>query len=102
MMQQAEILAFAFGVLFSHNKLIGDCCRLGFCLTISVVFSICFRYLECVHPIWHKSHFSRRKLYLVLGFTWFFGLVFILPMYVLTSKVKENRFSNMTLLFSSD
>ena len=35
----------------------------------------CSRYLELVHPIWHKAHFKIRWLYAALTFASIFGLL---------------------------
>ena len=34
------------------------------------------RYMEIVHPIWHKTHFKRKWLYICFAIIWPFGIVF--------------------------
>ena len=44
------------------------------------------RYLELVYPIWHKTHFKMRYIYITIVFVWIFGLVEMGHM-IPTSKV---------------
>ena len=46
-----------------------------------------YRYLELVHPIWHRTHFNTRWLYISFGINWVFGVVFNAAYIVPTVKV---------------
>ena len=51
---------------------------------MSLIFS---RYLELVHPIWHKTHFNIRWIYISFAVNWIFGIIRNAYLLV-TSKVK--------------
>ena len=51
----------------------------------TLIFS---RYLELVHPIWHKTHFKVRWIYISFAFNWILGITLCLHL-VATSKVNS-------------
>ena len=56
------------------------------------------RYLELVHPIWHKAHFNIRWLYTSLVFVWVFGLLLnVCTMH--TTKVKWFKLTILLTVF---
>ena len=46
-----------------------------------------FRYLELVHPIWHKTHFKIKWIYISFVINWQFGPILIAAHHVPTTKV---------------
>ena len=49
------------------------------------LFSI--RYLEIVHPIWHKTHFKKKWLYICFVVVWFSGPALYAAFWIPTVKV---------------
>ena len=45
------------------------------------------RYLEIVHPIWHKTHFKKKWLYICFAIIWPFGMTFNAAYMIPTTKV---------------
>jgi hypothetical protein len=45
------------------------------------------RYLEIVHPVWHKNHFTSHMAYWMIGFVWVFG-----PLYNLAYEVVQKLY----------
>ena len=47
-----------------------------------------FRYLELVHPVWHRANFNTRWLYISFGINWAYGIIFngayIIPISMVT------------------
>ena len=56
------------------------------------------RYLELVYPIWHKTHFKMRYIYITIVFVWMFGLVEVVEV-IPTSKVGNLMILNLIKLF---
>ena len=50
-------------------------------------FAYFFRYLELLHPIWHKVHFKIKYLYVALIGCWIFGIGLNAAYVIPTSKV---------------
>ena len=46
-----------------------------------------YRFLELVHPIWHKTHFKIRWIYISCATTWMFGVIFNFTYDIPTTKV---------------
>ena len=57
------------------------------------------RYIAIVHPIWHRSKFTRAKLGLLLSLAWLSGPVFQLPYSILTSGITETGQCSILSLF---
>ena len=55
--------------------------------TYSLVFLTIERYLEIVHPIWHKVNFNSYMVIVALVIIWVIGPVYYLPYIIPTSKV---------------
>ena len=56
-----------------------------------VIFcSLLTRYLEIVHPIWHKTHFKKKWLYICFAIIWPFGIVFNSAVWIPVTKVIQN------------
>ena len=49
--------------------------------------SFTFRFLEIVHPIWHKTHFKKKWLYICFALIWPFGMTFNAAYMIPTTKV---------------
>ena len=49
--------------------------------------SLIDRYMELVHPIWHRTHFKKSWLRVVIPFTWLFGVAVIGSHHLSTTKV---------------
>ena len=47
----------------------------------------CCRYLELVYPIWHRTHFKMRYIYIAIAFVWTFGLSLNAAYMIPTGKV---------------
>ena len=45
------------------------------------------RYLEIVHPIWHKTHFQIRWLYTIFIINWLVGIGFNAAYHIPTTQV---------------
>ena len=58
------------------------------------------RYLELVHPFWHKTHFKKQWIYINFVFCWMFGIVLNLSFLIPTSKVKYLAHMSHSLLSS--
>ena len=60
-------------------------CLLGY-------LSLCLsndRYVELVFPIWHKTHFKMRYIYMALVFAWTFGIGLMGAYMIPTGKVSD-------------
>ena len=62
-------------------------------------WSNCFRYLELVHPIWHRTHFKMRYIYMAIAFVWIFGLGLNAAHMIPTGKVILIYLYKSSLLF---
>ena len=49
------------------------------------------RYLELVHPIWHRAHFKKNWIYISCITTWVFGITLKLVHHIPTSKVIKQK-----------
>ena len=49
------------------------------------------RYLEIVHPVWHKNHITRRSIYTILVLSWVVGMGWTLPFGVGASGVIQGK-----------
>ena len=58
----------------------------------SLSAKIIFRYLELVHPIWHKTHFKIRWIYISIAVTWILGITINFAYHIPTTKVKHLSF----------
>ena len=56
------------------------------CILYNCLFFI-IRYLEIVHPIWHKTHFKKKWLYICFAIIWPFGMTFNAAYMIPTTKV---------------
>ena len=52
-----------------------------------VIIMNCCRYLELVHPIWRKTHFKMRYIYMATAFCWVFGVTVNASYMIPTGKV---------------
>ena len=47
------------------------------------------RYLKVVHPFWSKKHLKRWVVYAAMVFAWIGGILFVVPVSLLVSQVKD-------------
>ena len=74
----------------SIRSMIGRYCILLECILVTILFSpFCCRYLELVHPIWHKTNFKIKWIYISFVINWQFGPILIAAHHVPTTKVGE-------------
>ena len=52
-----------------------------------ILSSLLTRYLEIVDPIWHKTHFNKKWLYICFAIIWPFGIVFNAAIWIPIQKV---------------
>ena len=62
-----------------------------FCSPLLTLYNVSvfllIRYLEIVHPIWHKTHFKKKWLYISFAVIWPFGITLYAAFWIPTSKV---------------
>ena len=46
------------------------------------------RYLELVHPLWHRMNFKKSWVFIGIGINWIYGIAIVVAHHVPTSKVK--------------
>ena len=51
------------------------------------ILVVCNRYLELVHPIWHKTHFKKYWIFIGIFINWFYGITIIAAHKLPTTKV---------------
>ena len=49
-----------------------------------------FRYLELIHPLWHKAHFKIKWVYVTMVGCWCFGIGLNASYMIPTTKVNKN------------
>ena len=49
------------------------------------------RYLEIVHPVWHKTHFKKKWLYISFAVIWPFGFAFNAVTWIPAKKVNRGK-----------
>ena len=62
---------------------------------IIITRSLIARYMELVQPIWHRTHFKKSCIFVVIPFTWLFGVAIIGSHHLSTTKVTRQYSSNM-------
>ena len=73
------------------------------CSTYNMLALTTERYLQIVHPLYHKANFTRQKAYCMLGAVWFIGPAYNLILGVPTSGIvngnceKTNQFPSMAV-----
>ena len=51
------------------------------------MYSFVNRYLELVHPMWHKTHFKKNWMFISFVSTWIFGIALKASHIIPTAKV---------------
>ena len=72
---------------------------------LTCLFVIYHRYLELVFPIWHKTHFKMKYLYIAIAMSWIFGIGLNAAYVIPTSKVFyicQNYLLSMIRLYIMD
>ena len=64
-----------------------------------VFFLYIYRYLELVHPIWHRAHFKIWWIYVSFVLTWLLGCGLMAVHIIPTTKVKKSSFFYKNLIF---
>ena len=54
------------------------------------------RYLELVYPIWHRTHFKIRYIYMAIAFVWVFGIGLNAAYMIPTGKVGSENIANLS------
>ena len=54
-----------------------------------LLFIVPFRYLELVHPVWHRTNFKIKWLYISFGINWVIGIAFNAAYTLPTTKVRS-------------
>ena len=49
------------------------------------------RYVMVVHPIWHKNHVRAWMIHSAIAFTWIYGTVTNVPLYIETSRIVDGQ-----------
>ena len=55
------------------------------------------RYLELVYPIWHRTHFKIRYIYMAVAFVWVFGIGLNAAYMIPTGKVGSENIETFVM-----
>ena len=76
---------------------------IGFVASLyNLVFLSIERYLEIVHPVWHRNFFDRNKLVMIIAFVWLMGVVFQTAAYIPHSGLVQGTCYTMSFWVNYD
>ena len=63
-----------------------------------IISSLFARYLEIVHPIWHKTHFKKKWLYVSFAIIWPFGMALYAGFWLPSTEVSlQNPYQSVKI-----